>query len=74
MRWWRHQWGHESRRRSDFSLLLEGKPVGIGDDYQLIVDIVGCQGGWRVDLLLHCNDWELRERGGADFPAAMVVR
>ena len=55
-------------------LLLEGKPVGIGGDYQLIVDIVGCQGGWRADLSLHCNDWELRERGGADFPAAVVVR
>ena len=45
----------------------EGKPVGIGGDHQLIVYMIGCQGRRRADLLLHCDDWELREGGVADF-------
>ena len=64
--------GPRSKAAERFLPLLGGKPVGIGGDYRLIVYIIGCQGRWRANLLLHCNDWELRERGVADFSAAMV--
>ena len=48
MRGWRRWWAYEVRRPSVFYLLLNGKPVGIGGDYWLIVYIIRCHGWWRL--------------------------